>query len=232
MKKNLVLFHGSQNIIKTPVFGYGKPYNDYGLGFYCTEDESMANEWAVQKDKNGYSNKYHFNASGLNILDLTDDEYTILHWLTILLENRHFDLQSDFGEEARQYLFDNFNLDYKAYDVIVGYRADDSYFAFVQDFLNGLCSIRKLGKAMYLGQLGMQVVLKSERAFERIEYLCSNVADAKIWYPKKEIRDTTARTEYISNRKEKRRTDDIYMLNILNEEMKADDVRLQRSISC
>lgn len=227
MKEILTLYHGSQNIIKKPIFGYGKPYNDYGLGFYCAEDESMACEWAVQKDRNGYSNIYLMKVNGLRVLNLTDDKYTILHWLTILLENRHFDIQSDFGEEARQYLFDNFSLDYKTYDVIIGYRADDSYFAFAQDFLNGLCSIRKLSKAMYLGQLGEQIVLKSQKAFDRIEYQSSNIADAKIWYPKKELRDTTARTEYLNNRKEKRRMDDIYMLNILNEEMKPDDVRLQ-----
>ena len=30
------LYHGSRDIIKKPVYGYGKKYNDYGLGFYCT----------------------------------------------------------------------------------------------------------------------------------------------------------------------------------------------------
>ena len=32
------LYHGSENIIEKPVYGYGKKYNDYGVGFYCTED--------------------------------------------------------------------------------------------------------------------------------------------------------------------------------------------------
>ena len=27
------LYHGSRDIIKKPVYGYGKKYNDYGLGF-------------------------------------------------------------------------------------------------------------------------------------------------------------------------------------------------------
>lgn len=36
------LYHGSRDIIKKPVYGYGKKYNDYGLGFYCTEDINMA----------------------------------------------------------------------------------------------------------------------------------------------------------------------------------------------
>ena len=38
------LYHGSSNIIEKPLFGYGKAYNDYGLGFYCTESLEMAKE--------------------------------------------------------------------------------------------------------------------------------------------------------------------------------------------
>ena len=40
------VFHGSVNIVKKPVFGEGKPYNDYGRGFYCTEHAELAKEWA------------------------------------------------------------------------------------------------------------------------------------------------------------------------------------------
>ena len=36
------LFHGSPSIIEKPQFGYGKVYNDYGLGFYCTDSLEMA----------------------------------------------------------------------------------------------------------------------------------------------------------------------------------------------
>lgn len=41
------IYHGSSEIIEKPEFGYGKPYNDYGLGFYCTEQIDMAREWGV-----------------------------------------------------------------------------------------------------------------------------------------------------------------------------------------
>lgn len=227
MKDKIIIYHGSQNTIKVPVYGYGKTYNDYGLGFYCTENEDMAKEWAVQKDRNGYANKYELSLQGLRVLDLTHDDYSVLHWLTILLENRHFDMQSDFGEEARQYLFDNFSIDYKSFDIIVGYRADDSYFSFAQDFLNGSCSVRKLSHAMKLGLLGEQVVLKSKKAFSHIKYMGNSISESDIWYPRKELRDKRARSEYLENREVKRSKDDVYMLNILNEEMKPGDVRLR-----
>ena len=32
------IYHGSDHIIEKPKFSYGKPYNDYGIGFYCTQN--------------------------------------------------------------------------------------------------------------------------------------------------------------------------------------------------
>ena len=46
MKNELIIYHGSENIIEVPEYGKGKPYNDYGLGFYCTEYVELAKEWA------------------------------------------------------------------------------------------------------------------------------------------------------------------------------------------
>lgn len=41
----VILYHGSPDVIKKPVFGKGKVYNDYGFGFYCTEHLELAKEW-------------------------------------------------------------------------------------------------------------------------------------------------------------------------------------------
>ena len=42
-----IIYHGSDHIIEKPKYGYGKTYNDYGVGFYCTENPDMAKEWGV-----------------------------------------------------------------------------------------------------------------------------------------------------------------------------------------
>ena len=42
----MILFHGSPVIVKEPSLEKGKPYNDYGRGFYCTEHVELAKEWA------------------------------------------------------------------------------------------------------------------------------------------------------------------------------------------
>lgn len=227
MDNTITLYHGSDKIIKKPVYGMGKHYNDYGRGFYCTQELNLAKEWAVSEEQDGYANEYRMDMTGLDVLDLSKENFTILHWIAILLQNRVFDIQSDFGEEARNYLIRNFDVEYQKYDVIIGYRADDSYFSFAQDFLNNAISLRKLSSAMYLGKLGVQIVLKSEQAFKQITFQQALLAENKRWMPQKMARDSRARQEYFSSRKEPRKQRDIYMLQILDEEMKANDPRIR-----
>lgn len=90
------------------------------MGFYCTESLELAKEWSVELDRNGYANIYQIDDSKLSILDLTSDEYCILHWLAVLLENREFDIPSPLAFEAKEYILNNFAVDYKKYDAITG----------------------------------------------------------------------------------------------------------------
>lgn len=221
------LYHGSANIIEKPMFGFGKAYNDYGLGFYCTDSLEMAKEWGVGKNQDGYANCYELECDGLDILDLNASEYCILHWLAILLQNREFDMPSALALESKEYLLANFSVDYKSPDAIIGYRADDSYFSFAQDFINGTISYRQLNNAMHLGKLGQQFVLKSQRAFERIRYTGSEIAKSDQWYAKKMLRDKTARREYFDVEKNRRQRGDMYITQIMDEGIVAYDPRLR-----
>ena len=83
----MIIYHGSKDRIEQPEYGKGKPYNDYGRGFYCTEDIEMAKEWSCGEDHDGFANIYEIHTEGLKILNLNDDDFTILHWLTVLLKN-------------------------------------------------------------------------------------------------------------------------------------------------
>ena len=204
------IYHGSDHIIEKPKFGYGKPYNDYGIGFYCTQNPNMAKEWGVGIDHNGYANRYEIECDGLTIL-----------------ENREFDTSAPLAAEAKEYLMNTFHLDYKSADIIIGYRADDSYFSFASDFINGAISYRQLCNAMRLGKLGQQFVLKSKAAFEQLEFLGYETADSKEWYKKKAFRDQTARRQYLDVERNRRQRGDLYITTILDEEMKPDDPRLR-----
>ena len=118
-------------------------------------------------------------------------------------------------------------VDYKSYDAIIGYRADDSYFSFAQDFINGTISYRQLGNALRLGKLGQQFVLKSKKAFESVKFAGYEVAESKEWFDKQYLRDKTARREYFDVERNKRQRGDIYITQIIDEEMTADDSRLR-----
>lgn len=221
------LYHGSSKIIEKPLFGYGKPYNDYGPGFYCTENPGMAKEWGVEKNQDGYANCYELDCTALRILDLNGSQYCILHWLSLLLQNREFDVPSALAFEAKEYLIRTFSVDIENCDAIIGYRADDSYFSFAQDFINGTISYRQLNNAMHLGNLGQQFVLKSKNAFEQITFIGSELAKCDEWYAKKMQRDKSARREYFNVERNQRKRGDLYITQILDEEMKSDDPRLR-----
>lgn len=221
------IYHGSNKIIEHPLFGLGRPHNDYGSGFYCTEDLNMAKEWGVSKETDGFANIYQIETNGLSIFNLTDNRFSILHWLTVLLENRTFDITNALAKEAKEYLLKNFNIPYKDFDIITGYRADDSYFSFAQDFINGTISVRQLGNALKLGNLGTQFVIKSQKAFDSIKFKDYETAEAKKWFAKKELRDLHARRQYFDIEKNMLKRGDLYIIQILDEEIKADDSRLR-----
>lgn len=84
---------------------------------------------------------------------LTSGDYHILNWLSVLLENRRFRIDGAIAQQAKAYISENFSVDYKQYDIIRGYRADDSYFSFANAFLNNTISVTQLEKAMVLGKL-------------------------------------------------------------------------------
>ncbi|MBR4982538.1 MAG: DUF3990 domain-containing protein [Lachnospiraceae bacterium] len=223
----MILYHGSEKIIEKPIYGKGNLRNDYGRGFYCTENEELAKEWACSNNKNGFANKYELNMEGLNILYLNSKEYNILHWLAILTKNRTYWENSTISEVAKKYISENFIIDIADYDVIIGYRADDSYFSFARDFVSGTISYRQLSEAMKLGELGEQVVLISEKAFESIKYISNNPADVQIYYKKKKDRDRQARRKYRETKNMESLKNELFIIDIIREEMKQNDPRLR-----
>ena len=220
------IYHGSDHIVKIPRFHGGKPHNDYGHGFYCTKSPEMAKEWAVSEEHDGYANCYEIDLEGLQILNLNRD-YTILTWLTVLIQNRTFNYDSPLAAEVSRYLRDNFSIDTSKYDVIIGYRADDSYFTFAQDFVSNAIPLSKLSEAMRLGKPGEQIVFKSETSFTRIHFTGAEPASASIYYEKKTMRDRNARREYWKAKKTDDTIHGLYMLDIMREGITNGDSRLR-----
>ena len=210
----MTLYHGSERIIETPQFGVGNPRNDYGVGFYCTQHLELAKEWACQKNMDGFANEYELDLLGLSVLDVSGAEYTILHWLCILMQNRIFIPKTSFGKENLETLLAKYKLDYERFDVICGYRANDSYFTFASDFLENVIPIQHLATSMKLGELGMQVVLKSPKAFSQLMYTQSFGAEKEVYFQKYRARDSTARKSYFEGYGRTSVQDAIYLVDI------------------
>ena len=150
--QNIVLYHGSEKIITEPVWGIGRKNNDFGLGFYCTESEELAKEWSVTMDHNGFANRYSFSIQDLRVLYLNSEEYTILNWVAVLVSHRLFRIKNPIAGHAKKYLLEHFDVNVNAYDVIVGYRADDAYYDFADAFLNKTITVEQLAAAMNKGK--------------------------------------------------------------------------------
>lgn len=229
MNKLLTLYHGSEKIIKTPIWGQGRENNDFGRGFYCTASEELAKEWAVSSLKDGFANRYTIDTAYMNILRLNSEEYNILNWIAILVGHRLFAIKTPIARRAREYLIENFALNVNAYDVVVGYRADDSYFDYAETFINNGISVGDLAKAMKLGQLGEQIVLKSQYAFSQLKYEGFSTASREQYYVKRKARNDQANKSYWELLE--KADEGLYIQDIIRGGVKNNDPRIPRNIS-
>ncbi len=223
------LFHGSDHIIEVPDISLGNEKNDYGRGFYCTRDDEAAREWACNKNTDGFVNIYDFDAEGLNVLNLSDGNHSVLNWIALLLKYRSFKFDSEIAVDAREYIISHYFVELSDFDTVVGYRADDSYFQYAESFVSNALPLRSLNRALRLGKLGEQTVVISRRGFERLQFCDAYSVDKNIYYPKFIDRDERARDTYRTEIKgSKSYRDDLFVMDILREEMSNDDPRIQR----
>ena len=221
----LMIYHGSPQIVEHPVLEKGKKYNDYGQGFYCTEHLELAREWACTENMDGIVNQYELTMGGLNILNLSDGRFSVLHWLALLMNYRILKLSTPVMRKGAEWLKENYLTDLSEYDVVIGWRADDSYFSFARAFVNNEITLHQLSKAMSLGNLGKQMVLKSEKAFDALDFLSYERVDGTVYYPKRKARDLSARAAYLAEL-ENEDLDGRYMRDLIRNGVKHDETSL------
>jgi len=220
-----VLYHGSPKVVIRPEYGKGKNYNDYGSGFYCTEDIELAREWACSVDRGGFVNKYELDDNGLKILRLDEKPYTILHWLAVLLKHRRIRIASPVMARGCKWLEQNFMPPVDKADIIIGHRADDSYFSFARAFVGNEISLAQLAYAMHLGHLGRQTVIRSQAAFAAIKFISYAAVDRHVYFPRRKQRDELARAAYRAEFERDVETG-LFIRDIIREKVKQDDPRL------
>lgn len=163
------VFHGTDHILKEPKYLGGKSDNDYGNGLYTTEYEERARSWAVLNGSPEKSivNVYDLEIDLLKILDL--QEYGVLAWIAEVIANRGMNQEA--AGIVGERLSAMYRVDSEKYDIIKGYRADDSYTQVVEAFLLNQISAYEVERLFYKGALGNQIFLKSQKAFEKIHWV-------------------------------------------------------------
>ena len=223
-----ILFHGSNKIISNPTKAGGKVHNDFGQGFYCTPDIELAREWACTETPTAFANHYSFEPSyTLEVCNLSGPDYHVLNWLAVLMVNRVFETSHGIPATIKKYIIQEFLPDLSGYDVIRGYRADDSYFQYSNLFLSGTISLEELSRAMRLGNLGEQVFLKSEKAFEALVFTSAEIVDRDVYLAKRLARESKARDAFQKIKHGPEVFDSIFAIDVYRNKMKNDDPRLR-----
>ena len=175
------------------------------------------------------SNCYTLDTEYLNILNLNSSDYSILNWIAVLVEHRVFSIKNPVARRAKRYLLDNFSINVNAFDLIIGYRADDSYFDYAESFLNNAISVEQLARAMKLGKLGEQIVIKSKFAFSKLKYEGYDIANKDRYYVFRKDRNDEANKLYMEILEEE--SDGLYIQDIIRGGIKNDDPRIPRNVS-
>lgn len=162
------VFHGSDHVIRNPEYLGGKSDNDYGNGFYTTEYEERARSWATLNGNPEKSvvNKYTLELETLKILNL--NEKGVLAWIAEVVANRG--ISEENAAIVGTELVKRYRPNTTDADIIIGYRADDSYTQVIEAFLLNQINLYEVERLFYKGSLGNQIFLKSKKAFEEIQW--------------------------------------------------------------
>lgn len=147
----LLLYHTGFHPRPKPDIRAGRKNADFGQGYYLTPDRDFAERWAMaRRGETTYINIYELETAGLRLLELTRDET----WFDYIFQNR-----AGAADAMAEY------------DVILGPIANDTIYDLMgmttSGFLDRETSLRILG----LGPIYLQIVIKTDRAAEQLNWL-------------------------------------------------------------
>lgn len=170
----MVIYHGSKKKIEKPIVKGSDPTNDYGPSFYLTVDLDAAKSWACKDNVIGVVNKYTVSDrlyKKLRVLDLTDkSKYSVLNWVAILMHFRILDSTFKRNNELVLRWLEKYYINVDEYDVVIGFRADDSYFLFPLRFVSNDLAFEDLENVYLLGDLGIQYAFMSEKSINLLKF--------------------------------------------------------------
>ena len=143
----MILYHGSDTVIRKPLSQKGRADVDFGKGFYMTEDKKMAQKWACNKNIS-IVNVYEADLSLLNVKHMAADE----EWLDYVVFYRTHEGEIPFDDIV--------------YDVIYGPTADDKLFVTLDMYSDGFLSKKQAIHIINCMNYSCQVVFKNDDAIK------------------------------------------------------------------
>jgi len=159
------LYHGSDMQVQKPEIAKGKPYKDFGQGFYLSADLKQAQEMASQRasqflDAQSVVTTFEFDESAMKDGSLKVkcfDTYSE-EWAEFVLRNR--------DRKTPQ--------PYHDYDIVYGPIADDSIVRQLRKYeLGDIKTLADLMKELKYPQgITFQYFFGSEKALQKLTFVC------------------------------------------------------------
>lgn len=144
----LLIYHGSQQIIAKPELRASRFFKDFARGFYCTLLKEQAIRWATRYPVTGYVSEYRFMKNPnlkYKYFDCMTEE-----WLDFIASCRC-------GQEHD-------------YDIVEGPMANDTIFNYVQDFSDGRISREAFWALAKFNKPTHQICFHTLAALETLTY--------------------------------------------------------------
>lgn len=171
-RRFIKLYHGSKSHRVEPTHDKGNGISDFGKGFYLYPSHNIASEWAssdrynVEPDANVYTHEYNLYLDGLEIFDFRKSD--VLSWVAYVLSHRDVAIESSHRNMVKSFV-DKYAPNTAGYDVLIGWRADASFFYLIEKFVLGDIDVVSLKDILTYKNIDMQAVLKSSKAIDALE---------------------------------------------------------------
>lgn len=147
--KDIIIYHGSTQIVEYPEIRVAKYNKDFYFGFYCTMMPEQARRWATRFTGKGIINEYLYRPNE-KLKTLIFPEMTE-EWLDFIISCR-------LGKPHD-------------YDIVEGPMANDTIFNYVQDFVDGKISRAAFLELAKFKKPTHQISFHTAKALTTLEFL-------------------------------------------------------------
>ena len=149
MREEIILYHGSKNIVESPEIRVTKYNKDFYFGFYCTNIEKQAERWATRYGEKGYINRYEYTEN--TELKILKFEKMTEEWLDFILNCRS-------GQDGTDY------------DLVVGGVANDKVFNTVELYFDGFIDKAEAIKRLQYEKPNLQIAFRTTKALSYLKF--------------------------------------------------------------